>query len=210
MPVDFVKKYREYYMPPCRPVLVDVPRMNYIAVEDSGESDGEDDTRERAIKVLYAVAYTLSMSYLTDHRIEGFFRYEVPPLEILWRQGEGMYKGILYWIGAIRLPDFITEEDFNWAVQTAAQEKGLDTGAAKFLTMDEGMCVQMTYVGQLKDDLQEPFSHLSQMYEYARENGFDTDVINGRQVYHWIYLNDPRRTAPEKCRTVLRMGVRHK
>ena len=205
MPVDFVKKYKEYYMPPYRPVLVDVPRMNYIAIEDSEDSDWEGDTQEQAIKVLYAVSYTLSMSFLYNHQIEGFFRYDVPPLETFWRQGEGFNRGVLYWIGAIRLPDFVTEEDFNWAVQTVAQAKGLDTGAAKLMTVDEGKCIHMMYVGQ-HADLREP---MTQMAEYAKENGFDFDD-NRQLVSHWIYLDDPRRKALENCRIVFRRSVRHK
>ena len=208
MAFDFKKEYREFYMPPAVPELVNVPRWNYLAVRGEGDPNAEGGAYQQAIGVLYAVAYTLKMSGRTDHRIKGFFDYVVPPLEGFWDQ-EGT-SGVDYgrkkdfrWISVIRLPDFVTREDAAWAAETASQKKKLDCSAAEFLTVEEGLCVQMLHLGPYDD---EPAS-VARMDAYLEEQGYVNDWESGR-LHHEIYLSDARRVPPEKWRTVIRHPVR--
>lgn len=208
MAFDFKKEYKEFYLPPERPEIVTVPRASYIAVRGSGDPNAPDGEYQRAIGVLYAVAYTLKMSYKTDHRIEGFFEYVVPPLEGFWWQ-EGMSgmdyknKAALQWISVIRLPDFVTKADFDWAVETASRKKKLDCSKAEFLTVEEGLCVQIMHVGPFDD---EPRS-VALMDEFIRQNGYEND-LSAERLHHEIYLSDARKAAPEKWRTVIRHPIR--
>lgn len=208
MPLDFKKEYRELYMPGNKPVIVDVPAMNYIAVRGKGDPNGKDGAYQQAISILYAVAYTLKMSYRTDHKIEGFIEYVVPPLEGFWWQDgvDGVdygNKSAFNWISVIRLPDFITREDFDWAVAAATSKKGLDCSSAHFLTIDEGLCVQVMHIGSYDS---EPET-LAVMERYLSLNGYEKDLTDGRP-HHEIYLSDPRRCAVEKLKTVVRIPVR--
>ncbi len=207
MPFDFKKEYKEFYMPAGKPEIVTVPRANYIAVRGKGNPNEEDGAYQKAIGVLYAVAYTLKMSYKTDYRIEGFYEYVVPPLEGFWWQ-EGV-EGIDYsdkssfcWISVIRLPDFITDKDFNWAVETATKKKKLDCSCAGFLTVDEGLCVQMMHTGPYDD---EPAT-VALMDRYIAENGYRNDISDTRR-HHEIYLSDARKVSPEKWKTVIRHPI---
>ena len=205
---DFKKEYKELYAPKATPAIVDVPEANFIAVRGKGDPNEEGGAYQQAIGVLYAVAYTLKMSYKTDYEIPGFFEYVVPPLEGFWWQ-EGVDgvdcadKASFNWISVIRLPDFITKADFDWAVKTAAKKKRLDCSAAEFLTISEGLCVQMLHVGAYDD---EPAT-VAVMDAYLREAGYEND-FNKVRLHHEIYLSDARKTPPEKLRTVIRHPVR--
>jgi hypothetical protein len=208
MPFDFKKEYKEFYMPPAKPVIVTVPKANYIAVRGKGDPNEEGGAYKEAIGILYAVAYTLKMSYKTDHRIEGFYDYVVPPLEGFWWQ-EGI-DGIDYsdkstfcWISAIRLPDFITKADFDWAVETASKKKKIDCSGAEFLTIDEGLCVQIMHIGPYDD---EPAS-VALMDKFLAENGYKND-ISATRLHHEIYLSDARKVAPENWKTVIRHPIK--
>ena len=208
MAFDFKKEYKKFYMPGKTPEIVTVPRANYLAVRASGDPNEEGGAYQRAIGVLYALAYTLKMSYKTDHRIEGFFDYVVPPLEGFWRQDgiEGVDyadKAAFQWASVIRLPDFITEADFDWAVKTASVKKKLDCSGAEFLMIDEGLCVQIMHIGPFDD---EPAT-VALMDEYLRENGYANDFSESRQ-HHEIYLSDARKVPPEKWKTVIRHPIR--
>ena len=208
MPFDFKKEYREYYMPGRKPELVRVPPMNYVAVEGQGDPNAEDGEYARALAVLYAVAYTLKMSKKGDRRIEGYFDYVVPPLEGFWWQPgvEGVDcgdKAGFRWLSVIRLPDFVTREDFDWAVSEASRKKKLDCSQARFMTIDEGLCVQLMHLGPYDD---EPAS-VALMDDFLAENGLVNDFTDARR-HHEIYLSDPRRTAPEKLKTVIRHPVK--
>lgn len=208
MPFDFKKEYKEYYMPKNKPAIVNIPKMNYIAVRGKGNPNEEGGVYQQAISVLYAVAYTLKMSYKTDYKIEGFFEYVVPPLEGFWWQ-EGVAgvdytdKSTFNWISVIRLPDFITKQDFEWAVETASKKKKLDCSAAEFLTIDEGLCVQIMHLGSYDNEL----VTVALMEEYLAENGYENDMT-GERLHHEIYLSDPRKTAPEKWKTVIRHPIK--
>lgn len=208
MAFDFKKEYKEFYMPKKQPEIVEVPKANYIAVRGTGDPNEEGGAYKQAIGVLYAMAYTLKMSYKTEHKIAGFFEYVVPPLEGFWWQ-EGV-DGINYadkaafkWISVIRLPDFITREDFDWAVETASKKKKLDCSSAEFLTIEEGLCVQIMHIGSFDS---EPES-AALMDKYLAENGYANDFSESR-LHHEIYLSDVRRSAPEKWKTVIRHPIK--
>jgi hypothetical protein len=208
MAFDFKKEYKEFYMPKNKPEIVNVPTANYIAVRGKGDPNEEGGAYQQAISVLYAVAYTLKMSYKTDYKIEGFFEYVVPPLEGFWWQ-ENM-DGVDYtdkasfnWISVIRLPDFISKKDFDWAVETATKKKKLDCSSAEYLTMDEGLCVQIMHLGSFDD---EPAT-VAIMDAYLEQNGYVTD-INKERLHHEIYMSDARKVMPEKWKTVIRLPIK--
>jgi len=210
MAFDFKKEYKEFYMPKDRPSIVEVPPMQYVAVRGAGDPNQPDGDYQKAIEILYAVAYTLKMSYKTDHRIEGFFEYVVPPLEGFWYQ-EGA-TGIDYgrkdkfrWISVIRLPDFITRADFGWAVETAQKKKKLDCSKAELLTVEEGLCVQILHKGPFDE---EPASVLK-MEQFAETQGYCIDLSDQR-LHHEIYLSDARRVPPENWKTVIRHPIRRR
>ncbi len=208
MAFDFKKEYREFYLPKNAPQLVDVPRASYIAVRGQGDPNAEDGAYKAAVGVLYAVAYTIKMSKLSDRRIDGYFDFVVPPLEGFWRQAgidgfDYARKDLFQWISVIRLPDFVTQADFDWAVGEAARKKKLDCSAAEFQTVDEGRCVQMMHLGPFDD---EPAS-VARMDAYLAENGWENDFSDTRQ-HHEIYLSDARKVAPDGWKTVIRHPVR--
>ena len=210
MAFDFKKEYKEFYMPKSKPEIVNVPKANYIAIRGEGNPNDEGGDYQKAIEVLYAVAYTLKMSYKTDHRIEGFFDYVVPPLEGFWWQ-KGIVgvdyhdKSSFCWISVIRLPDFITKEDFDWAVDSATKKKKLDCSKAEFLTIDEGLCIQIMHIGAFDDES----LTVEIMDQYLGDNGYENDFSNTR-LHHEIYLSDARRVDPRKWKTVVRHPIRKK
>ena len=208
MAFDYKKEYKEFYMPKNKPEIVRIPPMNYIAVRGKGNPNTEGGEYQQAIGILYAVAYTLKMSYKTDHKIDGFFEYVVPPLEGFWWQDN--IKGIDYsskdtfhWISVIRLPDFITERDFAWAVKTATEKKKIDCSTAEFLSVDEGLCVQIMHLGSFDS---EPAT-VARMDDFLKEQGYVNDLSEQR-LHHEIYLSDARRVAPEKWKTVIRHPIK--
>ena len=210
MPFDFKKEYKEFYRPKNVPEVVKAPKANYIAVRGKGDPNEEGGKYQSAIGVLYAVAYTLKMSYKTDYRIEGFYDYVVPPLEGFWWQEnvDGVNysdKSTFCWISVIRLPDFITKKDFEWAVETAEKKKKLDCSKAEFLTIDEGLCVQIMHTGPFDS---EPET-VELMDRFLAENGYENDFSDTR-LHHEIYLSDARKTTPEKWKTVIRHPIKKK
>ena len=208
MAFDFKKEYKEFYMPKNKPEIVTVPKANYIAVRGKGNPNEIDGAYQKAISILYAVAYTLKMSYKTEHKIEGFFEYVVPPLEGFWWQDnvDGIDyadKAAFNWISVIRLPEFVTQKDFEWAVETASEKKKLDCSSAEFLTIDEGVCVQIMHIGAFDDEPQT----VALMDEYIGQNGYENDITESR-LHHEIYLSDARKVAPEKWKTVIRHPIK--
>ena len=208
MAFDFKKEYREYYMPKNKPGIVTVPSMNYIAVRGSGDPNTEGGDYKAAIGLLYAIAFTIKMSKKGSHRIEGYFDYVVPPLEGFWWQ-DGI-KGIDYahkenfhWISVIRLPDFVTENDFRWAVEEATKKKKQDFSKVEFMTIEEGLCVQCMHIGPYDD---EPAT-VSTMHEFLQQQGYELDITDKR-LHHEIYLSDARRVSPEKLRIVIRHPIK--
>lgn len=210
MAFDYKKEYKEFYLPSRKPHLITVSPMNFVAVQGKGDPNDPAGEYQAAMEVLYGLAYTIKMSYKGSHRMEGFFEYVVPPLEGLWHQQgvDGVdyaHKETFEWTSMIRLPEFVTREEFDWAVQEATAKKKQDFSTAEFRTYDEGLCVQCMHIGPYDT---EPET-LRQMDAFAAEQGYVPDFTTGR-LHHEIYLGDPRRTAPEKLKTVLRHPVRKK
>ena len=210
MAFDFRKEYKEFYLPKASPSIVNVPEMNYIAVRGSGDPNDENGEYQQAINLLYGIAYTIKMSKKGDHHIDGYFDYVVPPLEGFWWQ-DGVIgvdysrKDSFKWISIIRLPDFVTEDDFRWAVKEASAKKKQDFSKVEFLTYDEGLCVQCMHIGPYDD---EPAT-AELMNEFIEREGYRTD-INDKRFHHEIYLSDARKAAPEKLKTVIRHPIKRK
>ena len=210
MSFDFKKEYKEFYKPGKKPEIVNVPKANYIAVSGKGNPNTEGGEYQQAIGVLYAISYTLKMSYKADYKIEGFFEYVVPPLEGFWWQEniDGVdygNKDSFNWISVIRLPDFVTFEDFMWAREVATKKKKIDCNKAEFLTIDEGLCVQIMHTGPFDN---EPES-VAAMDAFLEENGYEND-INEVRLHHEIYMSDARKIPSEKWKTIIRHPIRRK
>ncbi|MGM9521783.1 MAG: GyrI-like domain-containing protein [Oscillospiraceae bacterium] len=208
MAFDYKKEYKEFYLPSGKPGIVTVPSMNFVAVRGRGDPNSPEGEYRRAMGILYGLAFTIKMSWKGEHKIEGYFEYVVPPLEGLWWQ-EGT-SGVDYsrksdfnWISMIRLPEFVTQAEFDWAVNEASHKKKQDFSDALFFTYDEGLCVQCMHTGPYDDETET----IARMEQYSEENGLVPDFSGGR-FHHEIYLGDPRRCAPEKLRTVIRHPVR--
>ena len=208
MAFDFKKEYKEFYLPKAKPELVTVPPMNYIAVRGKGDPNEEDGAYKQAIGLLYGIAYTIKMSKKGSHQIDGYFDFVVPPLEGFWQQSgsntiDYAHKENFEWISVIRLPDFVTKTDFDWAVQEAAAKKKLDFSPVEFLTVDEGLCVQCMHIGPYDD---EPTT-VAAMDAFVQANGYANDLTDVRR-HHEIYLSDVRKTVPEKLKTVIRHPIK--
>ena len=208
MAFDYKKEYKEFYMPANKPSIVTVPKMNYIAVRGKGNPNDESGEYKDSIGLLYAIAFTIKMSYKGSHKIDGYFEYVVPPLEgFWWQEGSDTIdyanKNRFNFISLIRLPDFVTKADFDWAVREATNKKKADFSKVEFLTYDEGVCVQCMHVGSYDD---EPKT-VALMHEYMAVNGYALDISESR-YHHEIYLSDPRKCAVEKLKTVIRHPIR--
>ncbi len=209
MAFDYKKEYKEFYLPKNKPSIVEVPRMNYLAVRGKGNPNDEDGEYKASIGLLYGIAFTVKMSYKGDHKIDGYFEYVVPPLEGFWWQ-EGQNQEVDYtrkdafeFISVIRLPEFVTKEEFDWAVEEATRKKGVDYSKVEFWTYDEGLCVQCMHLGSYDE---EPAT-IEAMHEFMKENGYELDISKER-MHHEIYLSDPRKCAPSNLRTVIRHPIR--
>lgn len=206
---DYKKEYKALYLPKSTPEILEILPISYVAVKGSGNPNEEHGAYKAAVGILYSVAYTIKMSYKAGHEIDGYFQDVVPPLEGLWWMADGR-PGVDYsrkegfrWISMIRLPEFATEEVLEWAKKDVMEKKKLDTSSARLLTLDEGLCVQCMHTGSYDD---EPAT-LAKMERYTVENGYKTDFSANRR-HHEIYLSDPRRTALEKLKTVIRHPVK--
>lgn len=208
MAFDYKKEYKEFYMPQGTPRIVTVPPMNYIAVRGRGDPNAEDGDYKKAVGLLYGVAFTIKMSKKGGREIEGYFDYVVPPLEGFWRQ-EGVdgfdcsRKEEFRWISLIRLPDFVTRADFDWAVAEAARKTKTDFSAVEFLPVDEGLCVQIMHIGAFDDEQ----SSIEKRDEFIAQQSFENYLSEARQ-HHEIYLSDARRVEPAKLKTVIRHPIK--
>lgn len=207
MAFDFKKEYKEFYLPPVTPTIVDVPPVNYIAVRGKGNPNDEDSEYKASIELLYGIAFTIKMSRMGDHRIEGYFDYVVPPLEGLWWSERGevnsAHKEDLQFISMIRLPDFVTRADVDWAIGEATRKKKKDFSKVEFFPYEEGRCVQCMHIGSYD---MEPIS-IGKMRGFAARQGLSIAIDDVRR-HHEIYLSDPRKTAVDKLKTVIRYPVK--
>ena len=210
MAFDYKKEYKEFYMPKNKPSIVEIPKMNYIAVRGKGNPNDEEGEYKKTIGLLYGIAFTIKMSYKGTHKIDGYFEYVVPPLEGFWWQNGRVgidynQKEELNFISIIRLPDFVTKKDFDWAIEEATKKKKQDFSKVEFLTYDEGMCVQCMHVGSYDN---EPAT-VELMHKYMEENGYVLDITDKR-FHHEIYLSDPRKCDENKLKTVIRHPIKKK
>ena len=208
MAFDFKKTYKELYLPPKTPHLIQVPAQTFLAVRGQGDPNQAGGAYQEAIGLLYAVAYTIKMSKLGPAQPEGYFDYVMPPLEGLWWMPDTSaidfaQKARFCWIALIRLPEFVTQEVFRWAVETAAAKKKLDLSPVEFFSYEEGLCVQCLHQGPYD---REPET-LQAMADHAQAQGYALD-LEGPRRHHEIYLSDPRRCKPENLKTVLRQPVK--
>ncbi|MDE6687784.1 MAG: GyrI-like domain-containing protein [Lachnospiraceae bacterium] len=208
MAFDYKKEYKEFYLPKAKPEIVTVPKMNFLAVRGSGDPNTEGGEYKASIGLLYGIAFTIKMSKKGDHQIEGYFDYVVPPLEGFWWQAgiagiDYSRKDKFQWISVIRLPDFVTQMDFAWAVEEASRKKATDFSKVEFLTYEEGLCVQCMHIGAYDD---EPAT-VEGMHRFMEEQGYTLDITDQR-YHHEIYLSDARRVAPERLKTVIRHPIR--
>lgn len=208
MAFDYKKEYKEFYLPKNKPSIVEVPKMNYLAVRGSGNPNEENGEYQKSIGLLYGIAFTIKMSYKGNYKIDGYFEYVVPPLEGFWWQ-EGV-EGIDYqkkedfqFISLIRLPDFVTKKDFDWAIKEASIKKKKDYSKVEFFTYEEGLCVQCMHIGPYDTEAMT----VRLMDEYAKKKGYIIDITEKR-YHHEIYLSDPRRCNPSKLKTVLRHPIK--
>ena len=208
MAFDYKKEYKEFYMPKNKPSIVEIPKMNYIAVRGQGNPNDESGDYKNSIGLLYAIAFTIKMSYKGPYKIDGYFEYVVPPLEGFWWQGgiKGMdynRKDELNFISIIRLPDFVTKKDFDWAILEATNKKNQDFSKVEFLTYDESTCVQCMHIGSYDDEPQT----VELMHKYMKDNGYELDITDTR-YHHEIYISDPRRSDVSKLKTVIRHPIK--
>mgnify|MGYP004529111023 FL=1 len=208
MPFDYKKEYREFYLPPKKPTIVTVPQMNYLAVRGSGDPNAEGGEYKKSLELLYPIAFTIKMSKKGSRAIEGYFDYVVPPLEGFWWQDgvsgvDFSHKEAFSFISVIRLPDFVTRSDFEWAIAEAELKKKADFSRVEFFAYSEGLCVQCMHTGRYDD---EPAT-IAAMHDFAAQNGYAIDITPSR-MHHEIYLSDPRRCAPENLKTVVRHPIK--
>ena len=208
MSFDYKKEYKEFYMPPKKPTIVTVPPMNYIAVRGQGDPNIEDGAYKRSIGLLYGIAFTIKMSKKGSRQIEGYFDYVVPPLEGFWWQDD--VQGIDYahkenfkWVSLIRLPDFVTKADLDWAIEEATRKKKTDFSKVEFLTYNEGFCVQCMHIGSYDE---EPAT-VQLMHEYMTAQGYSLDISESR-YHHEIYLSDARKVSSDRLKTVIRHPIK--
>ena len=204
---DFKKEYKEYYQPKNKPEIIRIPKMNFIAVNGKGNPNEADGEYSQSIQLLYGVAYTLKMSYKTDYKMDGFFQYVVPPLEGFWWI-DGL-KGMDYerkddfsFISFIRIPDFISKEDVDWAIKQVSEKKKMDYSSVYHMTYDEGLVVQCMHIGPYDD---EPLT-VDEMTAFMHDNGYEPDFST--RYHHEVYIGDPRKSKPENLKTVIRHPIK--
>lgn len=208
MVYDFKKEQKELYKPGKKPELIQVPQMNYLAVAGKGNPNVENSEYKQSLNLLYAVAYTIKMSKKGTYQIPGYFDFVVPPLEGFWWQDgvQGIdyaHKEKFQFISAIRMPDFVDQVVFDWAVDEAGKKKNLDFSKIQLMPLNEGLCVQIMHIGPYDE---EPAT-IAKMHQFVAKNDLQLDFSQSRR-HHEIYLSDPRRTKPENLKTIIRIPVK--
>jgi len=200
--LDLKKVLKHLYKPSAKePQIVDIPGMNFLMMDGSGNPN-TNPVYQEVVETLYGVSYALK--FMSKKTLEK--DYVVMPLEGLWwgtPMGQHVFteadKDKFQWTLMIHQPDFITMEMVEKAREDVERKKGLkNLGQMRFEAFVEGLSVQFLYFGSYDDEGPTIIS----MHQFAFDQGYSL-----RGVHHEIYLSDPRRTAPEKLKTVLRHPI---
>lgn len=206
--IDFKKTQKQFYKPTIKPEIIEIPQMNFIYVEGRGNPGDPQGEYVEAIGLIYQIAYTLKMGLKKGNQIQGYYDYVVCPLEGLWeidglKGYDRTLKDQFIWTSMMRVPDFISKDVFDQAIKEATHKKQKDFSKVKYQSFYEGLVVQMLHVGSYDDEIYS----VEKMDQYVKDMGYALD-FNERRKHHEIYLSDPRRTQPEKLRTILRHPVK--
>lgn len=207
--IDYKKTEKQYYLPKA-PAILPIPKMTFLAVDGQGDPNTSPAYAE-AMEILYGLSFTIKMSKLSGDQPADYFDYVVPPLEGLWWTAAPGFDGkpqedknAFFWTSLIRQPDFVTEEVFLRAKEKLARKKpALNLQKARFLLWEEGLCAQILHTGPYDAETET----IGKLSAFITKEGCTTDFSETRR-HHEIYLSDPRRTAPEKLKTVIRHPVR--
>ncbi|MCL2039413.1 MAG: GyrI-like domain-containing protein [Bacteroidetes bacterium] len=208
MPKDYKKDYKDLYLPKTKSTIIDVPEMQFVAIEGKGNPNDENGEYQNAIPILYGIQYAIKMSKNGNNIPDGYFDYVVPPLEGFWwldSNEDFSSKSKYNWLSLIRLPEFVNKKVFDWACEEASKKKNIDTQKAKYITIKEGLCVQCMHIGSYDE---EPKT-LKIMDDFVAANNMTNDV-NKTRKHHEIYLSDPRKTEITKLKTILRTPIKRK
>ncbi len=214
---DFKKQFKDFYTPPQAPMLIDVPAMRFLTIEGSGDPNEQGGAYQTAVEVLYGLCYTVKMSKMGQSTPKGYFDYIVPPLEGLWWLNGDVFdlirlrdKSQYQWVSMIRQPDFVDDAVLLWAKGELLKKKPLlDTGSVRLLSWTKGLCVQCMHIGPFDDEPETLAKIEAFTIESGYENAIGDDLADGTiRRHHEIYLGDPRKTASEKLKTVLRHPVK--
>ncbi|GHU23087.1 transcriptional regulator [Spirochaetia bacterium] len=206
--IDYKKENKELYLPKTTPGIINVPEMNYVAIDGKGNPNDENGEFNEGISVLYSIQYTIKMSKKKNDIPEGYFDYVVPPLEGFWwvdDKNDIGNKSKYIWTIVIRLPEFVDKKIFEWACDEVVKNKKINTEKAKYVKINEGLCVQCMHIGPFDD---EPKT-IKLIDKYIEQNNLMND-INKERWHHEIYLSDFRKVKSEKMKTVLRIPVKNK
>jgi hypothetical protein len=203
---DYKKEYKDLYLPKDKPMLIEVPSMNFIMVDGHGDPNNNKDFQQ-AVELLYGLSFTIKMSKVKGRQPEGYFEYVVPPLEGLWWVDNGMFslekRDNWKWTLMIRQPEFVNKEVFEWAGSEAIRKKPkLPIAGARFETFAEGLYVQILHIGPYAT---EPET-MKKIENFIEKEGLKDRLGLGGK-HHEIYLSDPRKSKPESMKTVLRHPV---
>ncbi|HEY5562379.1 MAG TPA: GyrI-like domain-containing protein [Clostridiaceae bacterium] len=213
--LDYKKEYKDLYLPKNKATLIDVPTMNFIMVDGKGNPNDEGGEYQSAVELLYGLSYKIKMSKNGGSPPQVYFDYIVPPLEGLWRlnndKKDFTEKDKYCWTSMIRQPEFVTKEVFSWACSELKKKKPqIDVSKAYLETFTEGLCVQMMHLGSFEDESNTIVQIETFTKEQNLKNAISSLQPNGRiRRHHEIYLSDPRKTAPEKMKTVIRHPVEY-
>jgi len=207
MAFDFKKEYKDLYSPKTSPTLIDIPEMVFIMVDGKGNPNTSEEYKS-AVELLYGISYTIKMNKSDGAQPAGYFAYVVPPLEGLWQLDDGAGdwyadKEKYRWTSMIRQPEFVNLSVFETAMTELSKKKpNLDASRARLETYTEGLCVHAMHIGPYDD---EPRTNAA-IAQYIADHGYISAIGDARR-HHEIYLADPRKTAPEKLRTIIRHPI---
>ncbi len=224
--LDYKKEFPDLYLPKRKPAIVNVPSMVFLQVEGKGDPNISQDYRN-SLEILYGLSFGIKMglkfgsipgellpeaSGSETEALERAGGYVIPPLEGLWRTEDAtafdgrnlVDKDRLCWISMIRQPDLVTEQLFAWAKDSLKRKKPhLNLSPVRLVRYTEGLCCQALHVGPYDA---EPDT-IERLEQFIEDQGYVQDFDRGR-YHHEIYLGDPRRTAPERLKTVIRHPVK--